>query len=142
MVETALGIQVMEQLMTGAVATGGTVVAAVPFDNAHARIAIGDGNNGTVPTVSAADLVLKATTNLAFLPMNPGFPTVTLQSSVWVMTWQGTAGPTVANFAWTEWGIDNGGSGNTPVTLFNHKGVAMGTKTGGTWTFQAAITQT
>lgn len=130
--ETNLGIQIMEQLLTG-------TATPVPYDNGHARIAIGDGN-GSVPTVHATDTALVATTNIVYLPMNAGFPNPPTGG---VMTWQATAGPTIGNFAWREWGIDNGGSGNTPVVLFNHVGVNLGTKTAGTtWTFQASITQT
>jgi hypothetical protein len=130
--ETTVGISIMEQLLTG---TG----SPVPFDNVHARIGLGDGN-GSVPTVSAADTALKATTNTVFLPMNPGYP----QVANGVMVWQGTAGASQGNFAWNEWCIDNGNTGvQVPPQLFNHKGVAMGTKTTGTtWTFQASITQT
>lgn len=127
--ETNVGIGIMENLLCG-------TVTETPFDAAHARIGIGDGN-GSVPTVAATDTALTAATNKVFLSMNSGFPTVSSQ----VMTWQATATSSQANFAWNEWGIDNGGSSG-PAQLFNHKGVALGTKTSGTtWTFQASVTQ-
>jgi hypothetical protein len=141
MVETNLGISVMEQLLTGATPTG-SPPPAVPFSNAWARIAIGDGN-GSVPTVAATDTALAAPTNIIYLTMSStAYPQVSAAAPM-VMTWQGTATGSQGNWAWREWGIDNGGGGNTPVTLFNHKAVALGTKSSGTtWTFQASITQT
>ena len=127
--ETNVGIGIMENLLCG-------TASETAFDAAHARIGVGDGN-GSVPTAAATDTGLSATTNKAFLTMDPGFPQVAAQ----VMKWQVTATSSQANFAWNEWCIDNGGSSG-PAQLFNHKGVALGTKTAGTtWTFQASVTQ-
>lgn len=138
MVETQVGINIMEQLLTA-------TATPIPFDAVHARIAIGDGG-GIVPVVSAGDAALTATpattSNTVFMPMNTSFPQVQFISNVWVMVWQGTATSAQGNFTWREWAIDNGNSGG-PAQLFNHKGVLLGTKTAGTtWTFQASVTQT
>lgn len=132
--ECNAGIAIMEQLLTG-------TATPVPYDNAHARIVIGDGN-GSVPTAAATDTKLAATTNIVYLPMNATFPNVS-SSPPMVMTWQATATGSQGNWPWREWGIDNGGGGNATPVLFNHVGVNLGTKTAGsTWTFQASITQT
>jgi hypothetical protein len=131
MVETNAGISIMLQLLA-------STATPVPFGNANARIGVGDGA-GSVPTVAATDTTLRGTTNTAFAPMNATYPQATATTT---MTWQATFAAGVGTFAWREWCIDNGAGGG-PGTLFNHKGVSLGTKTAGsTWTFQVSVTQT
>jgi hypothetical protein len=60
-----------------------------------------------------------------------------------VVTFTAAFGSGVANFAWEEWGIDNGTTDGTTVVapLLNRRVEAMGTKaSGSTWTVTATIT--
>ena len=79
-----------------------------------------------------------------------GYPSI----SGGVIQWQSAFGSGVANFAWNEWAIDNGGTGtaggtandNSTVssTLFFNRAVAsLGTKASGTTaTITVTITET
>jgi hypothetical protein len=125
MVETNLGIGIMEDLAFG-------LASPTAYNNANARLGVGDGN-GSVPTVAATDTVLTAPTNKLFKGMNATYPS---RSGTVTVTLQSTFATTDANFPWNEWGIDNG------TTLFNHKGVSLGTKVNtATWVFTATLTQ-
>lgn len=145
--ETNSGIAVLESLLTNtnvpttAQYGDGSYVAAnttpTPYDITNALIGIGDGG-GTVPAPQATDYELVGNPNDWYMGMDPTFP----QVSGGVMTWQGTVGPNTANFAWNEWGLFNGRGKSNHGIMFNHKGVALGTKaSGSTWVFQAQITQ-
>jgi hypothetical protein len=125
------GITTMLNLL---IAAGGTSYA-----NGNARICVGDGG-GTVPTVAATDTTLVATSNRYNQATQGGSPTVSAQTVTFISVFASGN----ANFAWNEWGIDNGGasSGGAASGLLNHKGVALGTKTSASaWTATATITE-
>ena len=109
-----------------------TGTAITVFSNANAMLGVGDGN-GSVPTPTAADTDLTATVNKVRIAMDATYPQISTNTT----TFQSTAGTGVANFAWNEWGVFNAASGAT--SMLNHKGVALGTKTGGTWTLQVTL---
>ena len=112
--------------------TGGSITA---FNNANARIGVGDGN-GSVPSVSASDTDLTATTNKLRKGMDATYPSVSLSN----VTFRSTFGSADANFAWNEWGIFNSSSGGT---MLNHKGQAFGTKVAGaTWILSVTLSLT
>lgn len=120
------GITRLLNLLTGA---GGNA-----YDLTHSRIGVGDG----VTAAAAANTGL-AGSNTYFKLIDAAFPTVTAQTA----TWKATYGAGVANFAWAEWGVDNGtADASNPVasTMLNRKVEALGTKSGGTWVLTITIT--
>lgn len=129
------GIQRLLDLLIGA---GGQA-----YTNSYARLGTGNGAG----TAAAGDTDLSASsgsTNRWFQAMDATFPSRSSQT----LTFKSTFGTGDGNFAWNEWGIDQGGagsstSGNTVgAPLLNHKtGAALGTKSNGTiWTLTATIT--
>jgi hypothetical protein len=55
-----------------------------------------------------------------------------------VLTFRSTAGTSVANFAWEEWGVFNGSSGGT---MLSRKVESLGTKTSAqSWEITASLT--
>lgn len=127
--ETNAGVVVLEDLLAG-------IGSPVAYDHTHARIGVGDGN-GTIPTTTAADTSLTASTNKLFVGMVTSYP----QQSGTSLTYQASFGTSSANFPWNEWAIDNGASSG-PAILLNHKGVPLGVKqSGSTWTFTVTVTQ-
>lgn len=105
---------------------------------------IGVGNGAGTAAVGDTDLSAAAgNTNRQFQPFDANFPTAVAGT----ITVQSTFGGALANFAWTEFGIDIGAPTVTAGTtvnavLLNHRtGIAQGTKTAGqTWVAQATIT--
>lgn len=105
---------------------------------------IGVGNGAGTAAVGDTDLSASAgSANRQFQPFDATYP----QTSGGTITCQSTFSGTLANFAWSEFGIDIGTptvtAGTTVnATLLNHKtAIAQGTKASGqTWIAQATIT--
>jgi hypothetical protein len=107
---------------------------ATAFNNTNSRLGVGDSS--TAAAASQTDL---QGTNKFFMTMDATFPTVSGQQ----VTFKATFGTGDANFAWQEWGIDNGSSSGATGTapLLNRKVESLGTKTsGGTWVLTTTIT--
>lgn len=119
---TNAGRDVIASLLTGA--------SAIHFDNANARIGVGD----STAVFSAAQTDLQATTNKFRKGMDASYPTTEAN----ILTFKSTYGPSEANFAWNEWGVFNAASGGT---MLNRVVEYNGTKLSGqTWVFQVALT--
>jgi len=97
------------------------------FNNANARIGVGDSTTAAADTQTA----LQAATNKLFKAMDAPFPShsdSTGTAGSKSITFKSTFGTADANFAWQEWGIDNG------TRLLNRKVESLGTKTSAaTW---------
>lgn len=108
------------------------------YDNGNTRIGV--GNDNTAAAVGDTDLGAAAgNTNRQFVDAEATYPS----QSDGVVTVRSVFSTSVANFAWEEWGIDNGTtSGTTVVAAFlNHKVTSLGTKTNASaWTFTVTIT--
>ena len=93
---------------------GGTATA---YNNANARIGVGDSNAAEADTQTGLQGA-----NTAFRAMDTGYPTFgTNEQAVFAATF----GMAEANFAWEEWTIDNGATANKNL---NRKVQALGTK--------------
>lgn len=118
------GITRLGSLLVGA---GGTA-----YNGANTRLGVGDSNTAAV----ASQTDLQAVTNKQWVLCDSvGFSGQTL-------TVVGTFTTGLANFAWAEWGIDNGTANGTTVTapMLNRKVAAMGTKaSGATWVLTVTI---
>lgn len=100
------------------------------FDNANAKIGVGDSS--TAFAVTQTDL--QATTNKLRKAMDASYPT----TSGNVLTFQATYGTAEANWAWNEWGVFNAASGGV---MLSRKVEYNGTKLSGqTWVFQVQLT--
>jgi len=114
--------------------------ATQAFDAAHCRIGAGNGSTA----VAYADTDLSAAAGSA----NRWFQLVSAVFTIGATrTWTvaATFGTADGNFAWNEFGIDQGtASGNTVTAiLLNHALSSQGTKASGqTWTATATITWT
>jgi hypothetical protein len=118
------GITRLINLLTGA---GGTA-----FNAANSRIGV--GNSTTAASAAQTDLQGASKYFKLVDSVSPSGQTV---------TWVATFGSSDANFAWGEWGVDNGSTSGATVTapLLNRKVAAMGTKvSGSTWTLTVTIT--
>lgn len=125
----------------------GNLSATQAFDNTHARIGTGNTANAA-GSEAAGDTDLAATAgsanrwfNLVDAGVGVGGPIVTTNQLKYVSTFATGNG----NYAWNEWGIDNGtASGNTVTApLLNHKIVSggLGTKTSSaSWAFTVTVT--
>jgi len=103
--------------------------ALTPFNAANAHIGVGD--SATAFNVAQTDLV--AATNKMREPVD-GAPTRNTN----VLTFIATFDSGDANWAWAEWGIFNGLSGNV---MLSRKVASHGTKVAGDlWTMTADIT--
>ena len=101
----------------------------VPFDAAHAHLAVGNSN---IQFQFGQDRLQGALT--ARRPMDPGYPIVNPPR----ITFKSTFGPDVANFAWREWGVFN-----HPITgiMLNRVVEDNGAKQSGqTWVLEVDIT--
>lgn len=118
------GITRLGSLLVGA---GGTA-----YNAANTRLGVGDSS--TAAAASQTDL--QAATNKQWVLCDSvGFSAQTL-------TVVGTFTTGLANFAWQEWGIDNGTANGTTVTapMLNRKVASMGTKaSGATWVLTTTI---
>lgn len=111
------GITRLGSLLVGA---GGTA-----FNTANSRIGV--GNSTTAAAAGQTDL--QGASKFFKLCSSASW-------SAQTGTWVATFGSSDANFAWEEWGIDNGTADSSTVTapLLNRKVAAMGTKgSGSTW---------
>lgn len=86
------------------------------FNNANARIAVGNGNDA----FDAADTDLQGGSK-ARAGMESTYP----QRTTNTITFQALFGTGAANFAWEEWGVANAGSDGT---MLNRKVETLGTK--------------
>lgn len=115
------GITRMWNLITG--------TATNPYNNANARIGVGDSTAAEAPTQTELQ-----GTNKLFKGMDSGFPQVSDQTAVFKSTFGGAE----ANFAWNEFAVDNGAGA---AELMNRKVSNQGTKTAGqTWVVTLEIT--
>lgn len=124
--------------------------AVQAYDATHTRIGAGDGTvtagGGSVPAVAAdTDLAAVAGSTHRWFQLVGGVGTVggTVPKTLVIVATFGTAD---GNFAWNEFGIDQGtASGNTvTAALLNHAtSIAQGTKASGqTWTATATLSFT
>lgn len=120
------GLALLADLLIGA--------AGTPFNNANARMYVGDGT-----AAAGASQVDLQGANKAEKGMDTGFPTRSGQT----VTWKATYGSTEANFAWEEGGVKNaaGTPNGTTIILFNRKVQTLGTKAAGSvWTLTLDVT--
>ncbi len=112
--------------------------ATQALDATHCRIGV--GNSNTAEAYADTDLGAAAGSANRWFQLVSGAGTLGTRT----LSWSATFGTSDGNFAWNEFGIDQGtASGNTVTAiLFNHKaGIAQGTKASGqTWTATATIT--
>jgi len=113
------------------------VLGGQGYDATHTRIGVGD--TSTAANVADTDLGASAgSTHRQFIVADSA-----PSRSDGVITIVATFGTSVANFAWAEWCVDNGGSNGTTVTsvMLNHKITSLGTKTSSaSWVFTITIT--
>ena len=103
--------------------------SATAYNNANARIGVGNSNTAAVATQTALQGA-----NTAFHAMDTSYPTYgTSQYAIF----KSSFGDSEGNFAWEEWTVDNGATANLNM---NRKVESLGTKTGGTWSLQVTIT--
>ena len=99
------------------------------FDNANARIGVGD----SATAAAATQTDLQAATNKTYKAMESGYPSRTDQT----VTFRSVFGSSDANYSWQEFTVDNGAS--EALTL-NRKVDDQGTKASGqTWTVDVSI---
>lgn len=126
---TNQGIQRLEDLLIG--------VAVQAYNNTNARI--GTGNSATAAAVTDIDLGAAAGAgNRQFVLMDATFPSRATNT----ITFRATFTSTLGNYAWQEWGIDNGTANGTTVTaaFLNHKITSWGTKvSGASWQFTVTL---
>lgn len=112
--------------------------ATQAFDATHCRIGV--GNSNTAEAYTDTDLGAAAGSANRWFQLVSGAGTLGTRT----LSFSATFGTSDGNFAWNEFGLDQGtASGNTVTAiLFNHKaGIAQGTKASGqTWTATATLT--
>jgi len=117
------GITEMLNLLIGGTAT--------PFNNANARIGVGDSSTAAAATQTG----LQAATNKAWRPMDATYPQVSGQT----VTFRATFGSGVAAFAWNEFTVVN--SADDTGKNLCRKVEAHGSKAStDTWVVQVQIT--
>ena len=99
------------------------------FNAAKATIGVGDSATAA-NAATQTDLV--AATNKAYVGMESNYPTSTAQKA----TFKASFGAAVANWVWNEWVIKQSDS----AVCLNRKVESLGTKSGGTWTLEVAVT--
>ena len=112
----------------------GTGITA--FDNTNAYIGVGDSSTAAAATQTD----LQAATNKHREAMDATYPQHTdgTTSGAASIVYKSTFETGDANFAWEEWGIFNGSTGNR---MLNRKVTALGTKTSSDeWAFTVTIT--
>lgn len=123
------GIQRFEDLLIA--------VAVQGYDNTHCRLGV--GNDATAAAAGNTDLTAAAGSgNRQFVVMDSTFPSRASQT----LSFKATHTTGLSNFAWAEWGIDNGTANGTTVTanLLNHKVTSLGTKTSAaSWAFTVTV---
>ena len=98
-------------------------VSAIHFD---ATTTIGIGNDNTAANAAQTDLI---GASKKYNAMEATFPSIVDN----VITFKSSFGAAEANWAWEEWVIKR-------TTCLNRKVEVLGTKAGGTWTFEVTIT--
>lgn len=117
---TTAGIRYLAQAAIG---------QGTPFNNANARIGVGNGSNAFA--VGQTDLQGASKFRKA---MDSGYPTITPP----VITFKSTFAQSEANFPWNEWGIFNADTGGV---MLNRVVESNGTKQSNqTWVLEVAIT--
>jgi hypothetical protein len=107
--------------------------APTKWDNANARLGVGDSNQAEAATQTG----LQAATNKTFKTMDTGYPQRTGQTA----EWRATFGSSDANFAWEEYTIVN--AATDAGKNLNRKTASKGTKSSGeTWTLSLSVTFT
>ena len=105
---------------------GGTATA---YDNANARLGVGDSDTAA----DATQTDLQAVTNKVYGAMDASFP---IYGTAQKATFKASFGTDTANFTWNEWSVDNGSSAALNI---NRKVESLGTKASGTWTLTVEI---
>lgn len=119
------GATEMLKLITG---TGGDAYSAA---NSYIYV----GSNSTAENAAQTGVIATGS-NVAYAPMDTGYPTVNNRQ----MVFRASFGDDAANFAWNEASITNGTGAN--AVAMNRKVTSLGTKTTGTWTIQITISLT
>lgn len=101
--------------------------AVAPFNNANARIGIGDGTTAFAKTQT--DLM---GTNKLRQKMDASFPVRASNK----LTFKASFSPTEGNFAWQEWGVFNAATGGV---MLNRSVENNGVKSGGSWAFTVEL---
>jgi len=107
------------------------------YDATHTRIGVSDT---ATPAAAYTDTDLNGTTNKQFVLVSSA-GTVGTRTLAYTASFTGS----LANWAWNDFGIDNGTANGTTVTapLLNHAISAQGTKASGqTWTVTTTLTFT
>lgn len=115
------GIQEMWDLVIGAAATSA-------YNNSNARLGVGSNTSAAAATQTALQ-----DGSALFKAMVATWPQRTNQT----MDFKSDFTSGEANFAWQEWGVDNGSTRNKNM---NRKVESLGTKSTGTWTLTGSIT--
>jgi hypothetical protein len=113
---TQTGIEAIWKLVSGGSATA--------YSNANARLGVGDDD--TAAQATDTDLL---GANTAWKGMEAGYPVVSALADRKI-TFRSIFGSSEGNFAWLEWGVDNGASAHK---LLNRKVESLGTKSSGSW---------
>jgi hypothetical protein len=111
--------------------------ATQAYDATHTRI--GAGNSATAVTYADTDLNAAAGAANRFFELVNGAGTLGTRTLAWTAVFASADG----NFAWQEFGIDQGTANGTTVTapMLNHAVSAQGTKASGqVWTATATFT--
>lgn len=103
--------------------------SATAYNNANARLGVGDSS----AAFNATHTDLQAATNKLFKAMETGYPTY---GSAQKATFKASFSSAEANWAWNEWGLDNGVAA---AKNMNRKVETLGTKTTGTWVLTVEI---
>lgn len=119
---TQTGIETLWRLVAG--------LSATAYSNANARLGV--GNDNTAAQDTDTDLL---GTSTAWKGMETGYPDVGALSEKKI-TFRSIFGSSEANFAWEEWGVDNGA---TDHKLLNRKVESLGTKSSGSWQLTVEI---
>lgn len=111
-----VGIETLWKLLAG--------LSATAYSNANARLGV--GNDATAAQDTDTDLLGAST---AWKAMETGYPVVGALADKKI-TFRSIFGSSEGNFAWLEWGVDNGASAHK---LLNRKVENLGTKSSGSW---------
>ncbi len=98
------------------------------YTNAASQIGVGDSNAAAVPTQTD----LQAAVNKTYKGMEATFPSRVNQT----LSFKSSFGAGDANYAWNEWVVKQ----SVSAKCLNRKAESLGTKVGGTWTLEVAIT--
>jgi len=105
------------------------LAAITPWDNANARVGVGDSS--VAPNATQTELL---GVNQAYVGMDAGYPARSAQTA----EWRGTFGGTEANFYWWEFTVDNGAAA---LQNLNRAVADKGSKAPGeTWALSLSIT--